>query len=311
MLEKRSVPENHAALEEMFGNHCASCHTSCGECHISQPASVGGGLFNGHLFERTPPMTRSCTACHGSRVGNEYLGKNEGYPGDVHFREGRMNCVDCHTSHELHGQPADCTACHVGPELAQVQPANHRYASVQMPSCEACHAAVTTGLDGIEMHQQHGADLSCQVCHSITYTSCDSCHVAVSETSGNPYFETSATYMTFLIGRNPNVSYTRPYKYVPVRHVPSAAEAFSFYGDNLLPNFSAAPTWVYSTPHNIQAKTPQAEECNSCHGNPEIFLTADKVAPEELEANRDVLMEQAPEAVIDPGEGEVLLGSTP
>ncbi|MBK7453112.1 MAG: hypothetical protein IPJ46_05145 [Anaerolineales bacterium] len=88
-----NVPENHPALEEMFGNHCATCHTTCGECHVSQPKNVGGGLFTGHVFEKTPPMTRSCTACHGSRVGNEFLGKNEGIAGDVHFREARMNCV--------------------------------------------------------------------------------------------------------------------------------------------------------------------------------------------------------------------------
>ncbi|MCK7519827.1 MAG: hypothetical protein MZV64_19905 [Ignavibacteriales bacterium] len=57
---------------------------------------MGGGLFTGHVFEKTPPMTRSCTACHGSRVGNEFLGKNEGFPGDVHFRE---------ATHELREMP--------------------------------------------------------------------------------------------------------------------------------------------------------------------------------------------------------------
>jgi hypothetical protein len=61
-----------------------------------QPArSVGGGFIQRASFEKTPPMTRTCTACHGSRVGNEYLGKNEDIPGDVHFRQGRMNCVAC------------------------------------------------------------------------------------------------------------------------------------------------------------------------------------------------------------------------
>jgi hypothetical protein len=96
-------------LDTMFNNHCATCHTSCGECHVSQPKNVGGGLFTGHVFEKTPPMTRSCTACHGSRVGNEFLGKNEGFPGDVHFREARMNCVKCHEGAELHGM-TDATA---------------------------------------------------------------------------------------------------------------------------------------------------------------------------------------------------------
>ena len=299
VLDTRSSPENHPQLEEMFGNHCAGCHTSCGDCHVSQPASVGGGFFEGHLFNRTPPMTRSCTACHGSRVGNEYLGKNEGYPGDVHFREGRMNCVDCHDNHELHGQPPNCQECHTGPEEMALAPADHRYAGLQSPTCESCHPSAVLAKDNIEMHTVHGADLSCQVCHSVTYSNCDGCHVAISEKSGAPFFETEGTYFTFLIGLNPNLSYTRPYKYVPVRHVPSAADGFEFYGENLLPNFNALPTWAYATPHNIQLKTPQAESCNACHGNPDYFLTQEKVTPEELEANLPVIVPAIPMAIPD------------
>ncbi len=299
VLETRSTPENHPAIEEMFGNHCARCHASCGDCHVGQPASVGGGLFDGHLFTRTPPMTRSCTACHGSRVGNEYLGKNDEYPGDVHFREGRMNCVDCHDSHEMHGQPANCTQCHTAPVEMDMAPADHRYAGLQSPTCDSCHPNVLLGKDNIEMHTVHGADLSCQVCHSITYTSCDGCHVAISEKTGNPYFETEGTYFTFLIGLNPQRSYTRPYKYVPLRHIPATPDGFSYYGENLQPNFNALPTWAYATPHNVQLKTPQAESCNACHGNPDLFLTADKVKPEEVEANLPVIVPAVPEAIPD------------
>jgi hypothetical protein len=128
----------------------------------------------------------------------------------------------------------------------------------------------------------------------VTYTSCDGCHVAVSETSGNPFFETQATYMTFLIGRNPNPTEERPYKYVPVRHVPVAPTSYQFYGENLLTNFDSLPTWVYTTPHNIQRNTPQNASCEACHTNPEIFLTADKVQPFELNANRAVIVGSAP-----------------
>ena len=276
-LEARSVPENHAALETMFGNHCAGCHTSCGECHVSQPQNVGGGLFNGHVFERTPPMTRSCTACHGSRVGSEYLGKHEEIPGDVHFREGRMNCVACHEGKDLHSAP-----------VRVATEDQHRYAGAQLPGCQSCHTGVVS--DQNAMHQQHSQNLSCQVCHSVTYTSCDGCHVAISETSGNPYFETEATYLTFFIGRNPLQSEERPYEYVPVRHIPAAVNGYAYYGEDLLPNFNALPTWVYATPHNIQLHTPQNASCEACHGNPDLFLTADKVDPAELEANQSVIV---------------------
>ncbi len=280
-MYSRSVPENHPQLNEAFGNHCASCHTTCGDCHISQPNSVGGGFLDGHLVEKTPPMTRTCTACHGSRVGNEYTGKNEGLPGDVHFRQGRMNCVACHDGESMHNSMG----------------AVDRYDGEQGPSCESCHDTVGKANDAVVQHTIHRDKLSCQTCHSITYTSCDSCHVSISETSGNPIFKTSATYMTFFIGRNARQSDERPYEYVPVRHIPIDPDNYAYYGDNLLPNFDLVPTWAYATPHNIQRNTPQNESCAACHGNAEIFLTADKVRAEELEANKDVIVENVPEAI--------------
>jgi thiosulfate/3-mercaptopyruvate sulfurtransferase len=294
VLEERGVPENHPAAQEMFGNHCASCHASCGDCHVSQPTSVGGGLLDGHVFQETPSMTRNCTACHGSRVGNEFLGKHEDLKADVHFRQGRMQCVDCHTSHEMHGQPSNCQECHIGPENAAVAPPDHRYAGIQSPSCESCHASVAAGNDGILMHEQHGSKLSCQVCHSISYTSCDGCHVSISAESGNPVFATEGSYLGFFIGKNPNPSYSRPYEYVPVRHVPISETSFQYYGEGLISDFYGRPTWTYATPHNIQRVTPQAEYCGACHGNPDIFLTADKVAEDELEANWMLIIDEVP-----------------
>ncbi len=294
VLDARSEPEDHEALQEMFGNHCSSCHSSCGECHVSQPNSVGGGLIDGHMFNETPSMTRNCTACHGSRIGNEYLGKHEGLRPDVHFRQGRMSCVDCHTGHEMHGQPAQCNDCHPGIEDSIIQPADHRYSGVQTPRCETCHVPVALGNDGIEMHEQHSGDLSCQVCHSISYTSCDGCHVAISDKTGNPFYATDDHYLSFAIGKNPIRSYDRPYEYVTLRHVPIARDSYAFYGDDLLKNFDALPTWVYTTPHNIQRETPQAESCEACHENPDWFLTADKVHPDELTANLPVIVEEIP-----------------
>jgi len=296
VLEARGISESDPATQEMFSNHCSECHTSCGQCHVSQPEAVGGGLIDGHNFLRVPSMTRNCTACHGSRVGNEYLGKNEGVLADVHFRQGSMVCTDCHSGNEMHGTPYECTSCHDGPVDADPPPPDHRYSGVELPSCESCHPNVATGDDDILMHDYHGGSLSCQVCHSTSYTNCDGCHVAVSEKTGNPFYNVDNSYLGFFIGRNPNITYDRPYEYVTLRHVPIAADNFSFYGINL-PKFSQLETWKYATPHNIQRITPQAESCNSCHGNSEIFLTADKVSPDELDANLNVIMDQVPPAI--------------
>ena len=279
VLNARSTPENHPALDEMQANHCASCHTTCGDCHISQPFNVGGGLLKGHTFVRTPPMTQTCTACHGSRVQNEYFGLNEGYPSDVHFRE-RMNCVACHTGDEIHG---------VG-----MEDVNHRYDGAVEPSCESCHQDQIGVGSGIEQHEVHGTEiLSCQTCHSVSYTNCTNCHVEQT-TDGVPFFTVESHEMNFMIGKNPIRSAERPYRYVTLRHVPADVNAFSFYGENLQPNFDALPTWAYSTPHNIQRQTPQNQSCESCHTNDSIFLTEDKVAPAERNANRSVIT-NAPE----------------
>ena len=60
------------------------------------------------------------------------------------------------------------------------------------------------------------------------------------------------------------------------------------------------PTWVYTTPHNVQKETIQNASCNACHGNQDIFLTADKVRLEEVNANLNVIVDQIPVAVEEP-----------
>ncbi|MBN2304765.1 MAG: hypothetical protein JXQ72_09830 [Anaerolineae bacterium] len=279
----RSSPEHYDTLEYMESYHCDSCHATCGDCHISQPNSVGGGLLESHTFVKTPPMSRTCTACHGSRVKNEYYGLNEGVTGDVHFRQARLVCTSCHTSDEMHGMDASATA-------------THRYDGASSePSCESCHADVIGENATVVQHQLHDPDLlSCQVCHSVAYTNCTNCHVDRSE-DDVPYFSVEEHSLGFFVGRNPIQSEDRPYAYVPVRHVPVDINSFSAYGEDLLSNFLSRPTWVYATPHNIQRNTPQTETCVNCHNNDAIFLTLDKVAPaEQGGANLDVVVEAAP-----------------
>ena len=279
-LYERSTPENHPALDEMQANHCTECHATCGDCHVSQPTSVGGGLVSGHDFEASPSMSRQCTACHGSRVKNEYYGANEGIPSDVHFRA-RMDCMECHTADAMHGMGA------AGEQTS-------RYDGSPDPGCLDCHDDIEMGEDAdsdIEMHTAHDEyDLACQVCHSTTYTNCVNCHVEQTD-DGIPFYTVEEHYLGFYIGLNANRSEERPYEYVPVRHVPIDPDSFSFYGEDLLPNFDDRPTWAYATPHNIQRITPQTESCASCHDNREIFLTSRTVDRAERRANQDVLVD--------------------
>lgn len=278
VLDERSLPEYHPVLEEMESYHCNNCHASCGQCHVSQPTSVGGGLLEGHEFVTTPPMSRTCTGCHGSRVKDEYSGRNEGYPSDVHLSEERMNCVDCHSGDEMHGQ---------GVEGA------HRYDGARDPLCEACHEEALDADSEVEQHIIHGQEIACEVCHSVSYKNCSNCHVEQTE-DGVPFFQTDETWIDFRIGLNPDRTLERPWQYVLVRHVPVDPNSFEYYGDDLLPNFDSRPTWAYATPHNTQAVTPQNEQCENCHGNPDIFLTSSVVDPGEKEANASIIVDQPP-----------------
>ncbi|GAB4574251.1 MAG: hypothetical protein Kow0077_19820 [Anaerolineae bacterium] len=290
VLYARSMPENHPLVEEGESYHCNNCHTTCGQCHVSQPTSVGGGLINGHAFNRTPSMSRQCTACHGSRVKNEYTGAHEGLNADVHLRQARMVCTDCHTGSDMHGTDY-ITVAEDG--MVQVDN-NHRYDGEQGPSCENCHANQIGIGSGNPYHEAHGTEiLSCQVCHSVSYMNCYDCHLERAD-DGTPYFRLLHEEIDFYIGRNPIRNAERPYRFVPVRHVPTYPDLFRLYGEDVLNNFDALPTWTYATPHNIQRTTPQTESCESCHGNDDVFLTPDKVRPEELLANERVIVLSAP-----------------
>ena len=278
-LTARGADFTDPHMAEAFDNHCNGCHTNCGQCHVSRPTAMGGGLLKEHAVKKIASMTDTCMACHGARVSNEYLGKNEGVEGSVHWLEGGMPCFECHDRGHYHGD---------GTEYA------HRYEGAPSVNCLECHEEVASDQNEIKEHTLHAGKVACEVCHvSGPYKSCYNCHVAVDD-QGLSYFTADDSQLTFEIGRNPNKSEDRPWDYVLVRHVPVVPDTFAFYGDDILSTFDNAPTWKYTTPHNIQRVTAQNESCDSCHGNADLFLTADDVGPDELAANADVIVEDVP-----------------
>jgi thiosulfate/3-mercaptopyruvate sulfurtransferase len=278
-LTARGADLSDPHMEEAFDNHCSTCHTTCGQCHVSRPNFTFGGLISSHKHKKIASIKDTCMACHGARVSNEYQGKNEGVEGSVHWLEEGMPCFECHNVSQYHGD---------GTEYA------HRYEGPPGVDCLECHPEAAPDQSELEEHKIHADKVACEVCHvSGPYKSCYNCHVAVDE-QGLPYYETDDSQMTFKIGRNPLKSDDRPWDYVLVRHVPVVPDTFAFYGDNLLSSFDNVSTWKYATPHNIQRNTAQNESCDSCHGNADLFLTAADVAPEELEANAAVIVEEIP-----------------
>ena len=273
MLKRASKnPQVIEKIDLAMKNHCYSCHSSCGQCHVSRPDPVEGGLVSGHNFGK-PKMTEQCTACHGSRIGNEYLGKTG--KGDVHFTKKQMDCTACHDS-RLH---------HDGK-----QGLHSRYDVDNLPRCVTCHPMNKGNDDGIEQHAVHAGKVQCQVCHSQKYANCSSCHIG-KDKKGLKYFKNPETIETLKIGFNPRQSKSRPEKWVLLRRVPANPNLFDYYVKDALTNFNSIPTWKYTTPHNIQRKTFRTRACDNCHGNAKLFLT-----------EKDVKFPDANRAVIVPGD---------
>ena len=282
MFEARAgfAMENHPELEEEFENECGKCHTTCGQCHISRPKSVKSGLVQGHRFLASPSQSLQCTACHGSRVGEEYTGSRDGYNPDAHYVPSGHNCMFCHEGDEMHGSGTEYES---------------RYHSAEMPRCEDCHI----GNAGNSWHWMHGNDFACQVCHSQDYKNCNSCH-----TGGAGLDEPS--YITFKIGKNP-IPDRRNYDYVVLRHIPVVEDTYSPWGVNTLDEYSSLPTWKYSSPHNIQRWTDRTDttgglSCEeSCHNTPDgtdgYFLRQadlDVLQPLEVSANSPYIVPDGP-----------------
>ncbi len=272
--------DDHPALAEGYAGKCYQCHATCGQCHVSRPNTVEGGFIEGHVFQRTPDMLNQCTACHGSRIGEEFRGVHrdeiDGYSGDAHYLDGKR-CDFCHGADGIHS--SDATVRHEEGDL---------------PRCEDCHASVATGN---EWHQQHWQDLSCQVCHAQDYKACASCHV--------PDGLDEPSWLTFKIGKNP-LPDERSWTYVTLRHVPVAPDSFAGWGLDDLPDFEALPTWKYTAPHNIvrfssRTTVGEGEACgDACHASPATtdgwFLRQVDLdqRPELAEANAPYIVPDTP-----------------
>jgi hypothetical protein len=149
-----------------------------------------------------------------------------------------------------------------------------------------CH----TGLTGTLHSSGHLATMDCQVCHAQPYKNCFGCHTDIDVGNTDlPFFNinegdpTLATrpagsapdaLMTFRVGKNPLWLGTGDLlnkKYGVLRHVPVDNDLFRYPlagpVDGLIPNVTAAPTWKYATPHNIQRNNASFDvsDCANCH----------------------------------------------
>jgi 3-mercaptopyruvate sulfurtransferase SseA len=276
LLKERSSPDQWEDMhDKATSQHCFSCHiSSCGSCHVSRPDVTGGGLMNGHLFKKKPDFVYQCASCHTIPMANDYTGLLS--LGDVHYRNGRMVCTDCHKANEMHASGVNV---------------KDRYHLPEMPNCTDCHQDLEQG--AIRTHGIHSETVACHVCHSQAYQNCKSCHLGTDEDdiaysksdNGAKYLKIGLNYDKSIPGKNPD--------YILVRQVPVQEDTFTGYTKEKLKHFSSQPTFKRTSPHNIQRKTWQNAHCNHCHGNKKIFLQKDDIPAKDLEANRNVIVPDA------------------
>lgn len=254
--EFEMLPEHQ---KEGYNANCATCHGTCGNCHIVRPPIGGGGLSNGHNFNKTPDMINVCVTCHVSRGGHAYLGVAPGTQPDVHLTQGDMKCIDCHDGHELHGDG---------------QPVEQRYAYSKLPKCENCH----TGSESKNTyHTMHYDDFNCQVCHSQVYNNCGSCHIH-GDGARVP------SYMDFKIAGNPIPDIKTEFDLTLIRRTLAAPDNWEVYGVPEYSNFDAFPTYNYTSPHNLLRWTDRTQVGNNkaCYDNCHIRNEGGELINKEL-----------------------------
>ncbi|MDA3954454.1 MAG: hypothetical protein PF485_12470 [Bacteroidales bacterium] len=243
---------------EGYTTNCATCHGTCGNCHIVRPAIAGGGLSNGHAFNKEPDMRKVCTACHVSRGGHAYFGEAIGTVPDVHLTNNSYTCMNCHSGAELHGDG---------------NPVDQRYAYTELPTCENCHPDISTANN---YHSVHYDDFNCQVCHSQDYNNCGSCHIH-GEGARVP------AYLGFKIASNPIPDIKSGFEFVLVRRTLAAPDNWIEYGETYS-NFDVFPTYNYTTPHNILKHTSRTlvDDGADCYSNCHIRKEGEVLINNEL-----------------------------
>jgi thiosulfate/3-mercaptopyruvate sulfurtransferase len=289
ILKSRAQEDKHKTIDMGLERHCSQCHTGCGGCHVSRPASVGSGFIRGHQFQARPDLLNQCVACHGSRVGNEYLGQRG--QGDIHASKHNMGCVMCHTAEEMHAAaPADLKG---------------RYHLKEAVKCKDCHTDLEHGQ--IRNHNIHIGKVQCQVCHSQTYTNCYSCHTGTDK-DGLPFYTNKRDVEGLKIGLAYEADApAADFNFMLVRHIPIDPELFARYEKDVFTEYDKIPTWKRASPHNIQRRTWQTATCNNCHGNRDLFLSTKDLLDYEVEANRKVVVSdiRVPAKVANPGKLDI------
>lgn len=134
---------------------CQNCHVAgCDSCHKvelkEQDTLAAAYSVNA---ARNQDM---CLQCHGREKAMRKVNEKQQQQ-DVQVLQG-MQCVDCHSTREMHGDGVDY--------ISMKQP------GAMTTQCENCHEDIQP----TEAHTAHGGKLDCKACHLRHVVSCMNCH---------------------------------------------------------------------------------------------------------------------------------------
>lgn len=204
---------------------CGGCHVDaeredvCLECHEDVEAAF--------LGTEVIDYEQSClTACHGRQRAEAAIGLP-----DVH-RDAGMNCGECHTSNEIHGDG---------------NPDAHMFErDVFEVTCLDCHGegGDATPVSTRQSHTIHGDELSCEACHQAASVSCYNCHFA-EEVENNRKVAYSKFSDWVFLGNYRGKVYPMNFQSVEYE-----GQTFNAWG-----------------PFHGHTITAQGRNCNACHSN--------------------------------------------
>jgi len=134
---------------------CRNCHVAgCDSCHKVESKEKDTPVLAYSV--ESARSQNMCLKCHGREAAMMKVNEKQQQQ-DVHVLQG-MQCVDCHSTREMHGDGVE-------------------YISMKQPGamttrCENCHEDIQP----TEAHTVHGGKLDCKACHLRHVVSCMNCH---------------------------------------------------------------------------------------------------------------------------------------
>lgn len=206
---------------------------ACGKCH-----STTGFYPNGNPIDPNT-YTPSCNDCHNFAAGNtvtqqtclnchnRQVYERAAYPNIDAHQNANLECIDCHSKAELHGDDGVVYNSLKQPGAVKVE-------------CIDCHTNPVSNT----AHNLHNATVDCSACHAVSILTCAGCH-----------FETVVA-----IGKNRAINQIKDYRLLVKK------EGKVRLGGFMTHSYDGKTNYIISSYHSHIIKK-DATTCGDCHNN--------------------------------------------